>query len=160
MKTVPFLVLMLGPSVLGALSAQSITDLDELIFSQGVYLDPSTMTPFSGEVASSWQAGIPKERGTLVNGVWDGSHEWYHVNGQLATLETWENGQLNGPSQSYYRHGGPSVVENYEEGQLHGLYEAYWAWRGLAEQGRWFNGEQCGEWLSFDRIVQYPACPG
>jgi hypothetical protein len=147
---------LVGPTLA---SAQTPMNLEELVQRRGLYLHPETFEPYSGPVISMWDEDIVREQGTLVNGHWDGVHEWYHFNGQLSTRETWENGRLNGPSTSYFRHGGPSVVENYKEGQLDGPYEAYWSFRGLAERGHWSEGEPCGEWLSFGRTIIYPPCP-
>lgn len=141
--------------------AQQATDLSTLVRRGSVYLNPRTLEPFDGPVQSFWEeTGMLREKGTLVDGRWEGEHEWYHVNGELSTRETYVNGRLHGPSRSYFKNGTLSVSENYQNGQLDGPYEAYWTRGWLAEKGRWEAGQPCGEWLSFGRNVTYSPCRG
>ena len=143
----------------GAARTQEPTDLGTLVRRDGVYLDPRALEPFDGAVQSVWEeTGFIREKGTLVDGRWDGVHEWFHVNGELSTRETWAGGRLDGPSRSYFKNGTLSVSETYENGRLDGPYEAYWTRGWLAEKGTWEDGEPCGEWLSFGRNVTYPPC--
>lgn len=161
-------LLVLGLSTLGAVGihAQEPMDLDELVRRGDVYLHPETFDPYSGPVEGRYdfapvagQEGVMRERGTLLNGRWDGVHEWFHLTGELATMETYRNGELNGPSESYFKTGRISAKEMYANGQLDGAYETYWHRGRLAERGQWSQGEPCGNWLSFGRTIIYPACP-
>lgn len=165
MKTTTLLVL--GLSTLGAVGAQAqeTMDLDELVRRGDAYLHPGTFEPYSGPVEGRYdivpvagRQGVLRERGTLVNGRWDGVHEWFHLSGELATMETYRNGELNGPSESYFKTGRISAKETYVNGQLDGPYETYWHRGRLAERGHWTQGEPCGNWLSFGRTIIYPAC--
>ena len=156
--------LVLGLMTVGGayVSAQAPMDLDDLVRRgdlYDVYLHPETFEPYDGAVEATWVlTGTLRERGTLVEGKWDGLHEWYHLNGQLSTRETYLDGQLNGLSEAYFKSGQLSVVENYDNGRLDGPYEAYWVRGMLAEKGNWSAGEQCGEWLSFGRTTMHPPC--
>ena len=141
-------------------AAQEPMDLGELVQRGDVYLHPETFEPYSGPVERNWTGDIPRERGTLVDGKWDGVHEWFHINGRLATRETYRNGSLNGPSESYFKTGQLSAKEMYGNGQLNGPYESYWHRGRVAERGEWAAGEPCGNWLSFGSTIIYPACPG
>lgn len=140
------------------LDAQEPTDLDQLVLRGEIWVDPATSQPHTGPVVDLWVNGNLRERGTLVEGRWDGVHEWFHFNGLLATKETYVDGKLNGPSETYFKNGNLSLREIYVDGELHGAYEAYWARGRLAERGRWQAGERCGEWESFGRTVVYPGC--
>ena len=140
------------------LSAQEPTDLDQLVLRGEVWVHPETSRPHNGPVIDVWSNGNLRERGTLVNGRWDGVHEWFHFNGLLATKETYVDGKLHGPSETYFKNGNLSLREMYVDGQLHGAYEAFWARGRLAERGQWQGGERCGEWESFGRTVVYPGC--
>lgn len=140
------------------LAAQEPTDLDQLVLRGERWVDPATSQPHTGPVVDLWVNGNLRERGTLVEGRWDGVHEWFHFNGLLATKETYVDGKLNGPSETYFKNGNLSLREMYVEGKLHGAYEAYWARGRLAERGRWQAGERCGEWESFGRTVVHPGC--
>ena len=142
-------------------------DLADLVRRGDTYLDPQTFEPYSGPVRGWWAEGSAaasqpttlRERGTLVDGRWDGVHEWFHLSGELATMETYRNGQLNGPSETYFKTGQLSAKESYANGRLDGPYESYWHRGRLAERGQWSAGEPCGNWLSFGRTVIYPPCP-
>jgi hypothetical protein len=146
--------------------AQEPMDLGQLVRRGDSYLHPGTFEPFAGPVAGWWTAGAAsegmprmlRERGTLVDGKWDGVHEWFHLSGELATMETYRNGRLNGPSETYFKTGQLSAREHYVNGQLDGPYESYWHRGRLAERGEWDAGEPCGNWLSFGRTVIYPPC--
>lgn len=147
------LVLSVGP-----VSAQEATDLDRLTLRGDVWVNPETSEPHSGPVIDMWSNGNLRERGVLVEGRWNGAHEWFHFNGLLATKETYVDGKLHGPSETYFKNGNLSLREMYVDGKLDGAYEAYWARGRLAERGRWRGGERCGEWESFGRTVVYPGC--
>ena len=149
-----------------SLQAIQAMDLDELVRRGDLYLNPRTSEPYSGPVESRWPGGptgqagrVLRERGTLVEGAWDGVHEWFHLSGELATRETYRDGQLNGPSETYFKTGQLSATENYASGHLSGPYESYWHRGLLAERGAWSGGEPCGIWFSFGRTVSYPPCP-
>jgi len=166
MKRTVLLALGLVILVHGGGEAQTPFNLDDLVQRGDMYLNPQTFAPYSGAVERHWdnlgiesQRGILRERGTLVDGHWDGVHEWYHVTGELATKETYRNGVLNGPSETWFKTGRISARENYVNGQLDGPYESYWHRGRLAERGEFSAGEPCGNWLSFGRTVIYPACP-
>jgi hypothetical protein len=150
----------------GGLQTRQAMDLDELLRPGDVYLHPGTSEPYSGPVERRWpgeptgqSGGILRERGTSVEGRWDGVHEWYHLSGELATRETYCDGQANGPSETYFKTGQLSATENYADGHLSGPYESYWHRGRLAERGEWSEGEPCGIWFSFGRTVSYPPCP-
>lgn len=140
------------------LAAQEPMDVDRLELKSGVWVNPETSRPHSGPVINMWGNGNLRERGTLLEGRWDGVHEWFHFNGLLATREQFVDGKIHGPSESYFKNGNLSLREMYVNGELHGAYEAYWARGRLAERGRWNEGERCGEWESFGRTIAYPDC--
>lgn len=139
-------------------AAQEPLDLDELERHGDLWVHPETSEPYTGPVVDTWDGDTIRERGTLVDGVWDGTHEWFHINGQLATRETWMDGELHGLSESYFKNGTLSLREMYVHGELHGPYEAYWTRGWLAERGHWEEGERCGDWESFGETVIYPDC--
>jgi antitoxin component YwqK of YwqJK toxin-antitoxin module len=167
------------------LRGQTQTNLDELVQREGVYVQPRTLAPYSGPVASMWSAAMVKEQGTLRNGRWDGVHETFYANGQLESRETYKNGVLEGPFEAYFRKGTVSDKGTYHEGRLDGLYESYWSrMQGmmvhvneqgqtmtgdLAERGTWTAGQPCGQWYRFmpksggglrtAKTVDYPPCP-
>ncbi len=149
----------------GSMGPQQAMDLDQLVLRGGVYLHPTTMEPYSGLVERRWpgaptgrSAGVVRERGTLVEGRWDGIHEWFHLSGELATRETYRTGQLDGPSETYFKTGQLSAKESYADGRLNGPYESYWHRGRLAERGRWSAGQPCGIWFSFGRTLSYTDC--
>ena len=159
MKTTAQIIFALTLGLQTAVVAQEPMDLDALVLRGDVYVHPETFEPYSGEVVAMWNPVTVKERGRLVNGRWDGLHEWYHLNGQLATRETYVDGRLNGLSESYFKNGTLSLLETYVDDQLDGPYEAYWTRGWLAERGGWSAGRPCGDWESFGDTVIYPPCP-
>jgi len=168
-------------------AAQAPLDFNELIDRRGVFLHRQTLEPYTGPVVAMWDASRVRERGTLVNGRWDGVRETYFWEGQLELRETWRNGQLNGPFEGWFREGMPSDKGTYVDGLLEGPYESRWARsmmstilthggggasvRGgeLAEQGSYSAGVPCGEWYRWVPIdgggmraeepITYPPCP-
>ncbi len=148
--------------------AQSPANLDLLELRRGVYLERPSFEPFSGPVVSRWNADNVRERGSLLNGRWDGVREIFYFDGQLAVRETYSEGVLHGPFESYFRQGSPSDKGTYENGLLEGPYEAYWL-RQLAERGTWTEGRECGEWVRYfptnayglrvESTVTYSPCP-
>ena len=91
-----------------ALSAQAPLNFNELIERRGVYLLRGTLEPYTGPVVAMWDAVLVRERGTLLNGRWDGVHETYYFEGQLEVRESWRSGVLHGPFESFFREGAPS----------------------------------------------------
>jgi hypothetical protein len=160
MRRIGFVLLSLLAVCPIALTAQSAIDFGSLVRRGDNYLHPRTLEPYRGEVVSFWTPDRVSERGTMVNGRWDGVHEWFHINGQLSSREIYVDGQLNGPSTSYFKNGQLSIQETYKDGQRDGAYESFWSKGRLAEQGIWTAGERCGEWSTFGDVVMHPACPG
>ncbi|HET9949736.1 MAG TPA: hypothetical protein VFQ22_12500 [Longimicrobiales bacterium] len=119
------LVGLLAP--LAAASAQAPKNMNELTLRDGVYVDIRTLEPYSGPVVDMWNDSTIRERGTLVDGRWDGVHETFYFEGQLEQRETYRNGVLHGPFESYFRMGILSDRGTYENGLLEGPYEAYWS---------------------------------
>ena len=159
MKETVFLALGLTAVAQTGLGAQVGIDLDDLVRRGDSYLHPETFAPYTGPVVGMWASRSVRERGALVDGRWDGLHEWYHENGRLSGKETYADGELDGPSESYFKSGQLSMKEKYRNGQLDGPYESYWARGRLAERGIWTAGRECGEWVSFGRSTTYPPCP-
>ena len=162
--------LLLGLFVAGQTAgfAQAPANLDLLEWRRGVYLERPSFAPYSGPVVSMWDGETVRERGTLVNGRWDGVREIFYLTGQLAVRETYSTGELHGPFESYFRKGSPSDKGTYREGRLDGPYESYWL-RQLAERGSWTDGRMCGMWLNYfptssyglrvESTVEHPPCP-
>ncbi len=168
------------------LSAQTPLSLDELIDRRGVFLHRQTLEPYTGPVVAMWDASRIRERGTLLNGRWDGVRETYYLEGPLELRETWQNGLLNGPFEGWFREGSPSDRGMYRNGLLEGPYESHWS-RGLltnpdtrqanletrqgelAERGTYSAGLPCGEWYRWvpldgggmraEEPISYPPCP-
>ena len=174
-----------GPSVV---SAQEPMNLDRLVERRGVYLDAQTLAAYSGPVVSMWNATQVRERGTLLNGRWDGVHETYYLEGQLEVRENYRNGVLNGPFESFFREGAPSDKGTYKDGLLEGPYESHWSramgqnpheahmagtamgpMGELAERGAYSAGQPCGAWYRWvpkdgggmraEDPITYPPCP-
>jgi hypothetical protein len=182
------LLLLCGLAFGGAatLSAQQPTRLEQLIERRGVYLDARTLEPHSGPVVAMWNDTLVRERGTLLNGRWDGVRETYYYEGQLELRETYRNGVLNGPFEGWFREGELSDKGTYREGLLEGPYESFWSRamannvlphpggtsvRGgeTAERGVYSGGTPCGEWYRWVPMdgggmrglepIIYPPCP-
>jgi hypothetical protein len=176
-------LLLAWPSVL---VAQQPTRLEQLIERRGVYLNAQTLEPHTGPVVAMWNDTLVRERGTLLNGRWDGVRETYYLEGQLELRETYRNGVLHGPFEGWFREGALSDKGTYREGLLEGPYESYWS-RALtqtphahhmpgmppmgetAERGAYSAGQPCGEWYRWVPIdgggmrglepIVYPPCP-
>jgi hypothetical protein len=169
-----------------AVVAQQPTRLEDLVERRGVYLNAQTLEPHSGPVVSMWNETLVRERGTLLNGRWDGVRETYYYEGQLELRETYRNGVLHGPFEGWFREGAISDKGTYREGRLEGPYESFWS-RALlqsphahhmpdmgpmgetAERGAYSGGEPCGEWYRWVPVdgggmrglepIVYPPCP-
>ena len=159
MKHAAILVIGLMAVAATSLGAQAPADLDGLVRRGNVYLDPATGDPYSGPVVRMFDSQRVRERGTMLNGTWDGERESFHLNGFVSLRETFRDGQLNGPAEAYFKSGQLSAKEMYRDGRLDGPYESYWSRGWVAEQGSWSGGEQCGEWVTFGRSLVFPMCP-
>ena len=73
------LTLALALALPAGVVGQEPVALDELVRRGDTYLHPRTFEPYTGEVASMWTPDMVQESGTLVEGRWDGVHEWYHA---------------------------------------------------------------------------------
>jgi hypothetical protein len=171
-----------------ALSAQTPLSFDDLIDRRGVFLHRQTLEPYTGPVVAMWDATRVRERGTLLNGRWDGVRETFYFEGPLELRETWRNGMLNGPFEGWFREGVQSDKGTYVDGLLEGPYESRWSralmqsphahhnmagMEGpggeLAERGTYSAGQPCGEWYRWVPIdgggmraeepISYPPCP-
>jgi hypothetical protein len=172
-----------GPTVL---FAQQPTRLETLVERRGVYLNAQTLEPHNGPVVGMWNDTLVRERGTLVNGRWNGVRETYYFEGQLELRETYRNGVLHGPFEGWFREGELSDKGTYHEGLLEGPYESFWSRAlannvlphpggssriggELAERGAYSAGEPCGEWYRWVPLdgggmrglepLVYPPCP-
>ncbi|MBM4184418.1 MAG: hypothetical protein FJ207_09345 [Gemmatimonadetes bacterium] len=182
-----FLALGLLAGLHHGVSAQTPLNFDQLIDRRGVYLHRETLEPYTGLVVSMWNATQVRERGTLLNGRWDGVRETYFLEGHLELRETWRNGVLNGPFEGWFREGTPSDKGTYVDGLLDGDYESRWSRalansivthagggasiRGgeLAERGAYSAGRPCGEWYRWVPVdgggmraedpISYAPCP-
>ena len=170
------------------LSAQAPLNFNELIDRRGVFLHRQTLEPYTGPVVAMWDSTRVRERGTLLNGRWDGVRETFYFEGQMELRETWRNGMLNGPFEGWFREGVQSDRGTYVDGLLEGPYESRWsrammhnviAHPGgtsaitdggeLAELGTYSAGQPCGEWFRWVPIdgggmraeepIVYPPCP-
>jgi hypothetical protein len=186
MKRVVLLVLGLLLGGHATLSAQAPLNFNELVERRGVYLLRGTLEPYTGPVVAMWNAALVRERGTLLNGRWDGVHETFYFEGQLEVREMWRNGVLHGPFESWFREGAPSDKGTYQDGLLEGPYESHWSramiarqlhhapgtaspMGELAERGNFSAGQPCGEWyrwvpqdgggLRAEDPITYPPCP-
>ena len=169
-----------------ALSAQAPLNFNELVERRGVYLLRGSLEPYTGPVIAMWDAARVRERGTLLNGRWDGLHETFYYEGQLEVREMFRNGVQHGPFESWFREGAPSDKGTYRDGLLEGAYESYWSramtanphaqhmpnmgpMGELAERGSFTAGQPCGEWyrwvpqdgggLRAEDPITYPPCP-
>jgi hypothetical protein len=168
MKRIPLAVLGMLVVAHSALYAQRPMDLDQLEERRGVYLQRPAFEPYSGSVLATWDDGTVRERGTLVNGRWDGVRESYYRLGTLKARETYSNGVLNGPFEAYFKMGTPSDMGTYVDGRLDGPYESFWL-RQPAEQGAFAAGRMCGAWtryyprssygLRVESTATYEPCP-
>lgn len=168
MKRVTLILLgLLAVTPLG-LGAQQPMTLDRLENRRGVYLQPPTFEPYTGPVVGYWEDGTVRERGTLVNGRWDGVRESYYQLGTLKARETFQNGVLHGPFEAFFRKGAPSDEGAYVNGRLDGPYQSYWL-RQPAEVGAFDEGRMCGPWVRYypqssyglrvESTADYAPCP-
>lgn len=168
MKKVTLILLGLLAGAQPALHGQQPMDLDQLEERRGVFLQRPTFEPYTGPVLATWDDGAVRERGTLVNGRWDGVRESYYQLGTLKARETYSSGVLNGPFEAYFKMGSPSDKGTYMDGRLDGPYESFWI-RQKAEDGAFAAGRMCGEWIRYyprssyglrvESTASYPPCP-
>jgi|AP95_1055475.scaffolds.fasta_scaffold09884_4 hypothetical protein len=107
-------------------------DLDELVEqgdlyanADGMFLDPETMTPYSGRVFNLDPQDSARVRflANIEDGKIDGLSGYYFVNGSISK-QTSKAGELHGPMGFYTKNG------------------------QLSSGGGTFNmGERCGEWI-------------
>ena len=168
MKRTTLTILVLLAATQLPLRAQEPMNLDELENRRGVYLQRPSFEPYTGPVVAYWEDGKIRERGTLVNGRWDGVYEEYYALGTLKARETYRNGVLHGPFEAYFKKGAPSDKGAYANGRLDGPYESFWL-RQPAEVGEFDNGRECGHWVRYfpvssyglrvESTANYPPCP-
>jgi hypothetical protein len=168
MNRVTLILLGLLAGANATLQAQQPMDLDVLEARRGVYLQRPNFEPYTGLVLATWDDGRVRERGTLVNGRWDGVRESFYQLGTLKVQESYTNGVLHGPFEAYFKKGSPSDRGTYVEGRLDGPYESFWI-RQKAEDGTFASGRMCGEWtryypqssygLRVESTATYAECP-
>ena len=152
-----------------AVQAQQPMDLDQLEERRGVYLQRPTFEPYTGPVIATWErTGFVRERGTLVDGRWDGVRESFYQLGSMKARETYSNGVLHGPYEAFFKKGAQSDRGTYVNGRLDGPYESFWI-RQKAEDGTFSEGRMCGEWVRYypqssyglrvESTETYPPCP-
>jgi len=154
MKRKTLLLLALLAAAHLPLRAQEPMNLDDLENRRGVYLQRPSFEPYTGPVVAYWEDGHLRERGTLVNGRWDGVRESYYGLGTLKARETYENGVLNGPFEAFFRKGAPSDKGTYVDGRLDGPYQSFWL-RQPAEVGEFNSGRMCGHWVRYYPVSSY-----
>jgi hypothetical protein len=168
MKRTTLLLLALLATAQVTVQAQEPMDLDRLENRRGVYLQRPSFEPYTGPVVAYWENGRLREKGTLVDGRWDGVRESYYALGTLKARETYSNGVLNGPFEAYFKKGAPSDKGTYVNGRLDGPYQSFWL-RQPAEVGEFNDGRMCGHWIRYfprssyglrvESTADYPPCP-
>jgi len=168
MKKATLIILGLLAGTHAALQAQQPMDLDQLEARRGVYLQRPDFEPYTGPVLATWDDGAIRERGTLLNGRWDGTRESFYQLGSLKAQEHYTEGVLHGPFEAYFKMGEPSDRGTYVDGRLDGPYESFWL-RQKAEDGTFAAGRMCGEWVRYypqssyglrvESMATYPECP-
>lgn len=83
--------------ILAACSAEP-RDLGELTVRDSVYVDPTTGTPFTGEVVRRFRDDPERVQieGALLDGEWDGDFVAYHSNGRVRYMGSFRHGQRCG----------------------------------------------------------------
>ena len=134
---------------------------DDLVESEGLFLDPETMEPYTGPTVDflSFQGVQLQMRGTYSNGELDGPIEFYWDNGQLRSKGFFSNGEPDGPWQDYYENGQLEFKGSYSNGKPDGPWEFNYNDGQLSERGSLSKGEKCGEWFEDGKFVTYPPCP-
>jgi len=130
----------------------------ELVRQGDLYLNPTTLEPYSGPVFTTF-ADAPMEveqRASLHEGHYDGPFEWYFGNRRLSLREVYREGMRDGPYEWYFENGRLYERGTYERGTREGPYEAYYETGKLYERGTYLHGAFHGprEWYLDDQLIE------
>jgi hypothetical protein len=130
----------------------------DLLLQGSLYLDPTTLEPYSGPVFTTFAGSPPRieQRASLRDGHYDGPFEWYFGKGHLALREQYRDGTKEGPYEWYFESGRLYERGTYVNGLLEGAYEAYYESGDLYEKGTYRAGAFDGprEWYLDGRLIE------
>jgi len=131
---------------------------DELVRDGQLYLDPGSLTPFTG-VAVATYAGessrIAQHLGISVDH-YEGPFERLTEDRRLSSKESYEDGIRHGPYEWYFESGEVFEEGTYVDGWLEGPYRAFWETGDLYEEGTYRRGQFDGprRWFMDGRLVE------
>ncbi len=131
---------------------------DELVRDGQLYLDPGSLTPFTG-VAVATYAGessrIAQHLG-ISGDHYEGPFERLTEDRRLSSKESYEDGIRHGPYEWYFESGEVFEEGTYVDGWLEGPYRAYWETGDLYEEGTYRRGQFDGprRWFMDGRLVE------
>ena len=117
---------------------------DDLVRRNGLYYQKFTDVPFTGEVEGKW-------KGSIKNGLKEGTWVTYYDNGQLWGKGDYKNGDEEGTWVEYWKNGQLFSKGNYTNGKREGTWVYYWGNGQLWKKGDYKNGEREGTWVWYHR---------
>lgn len=156
-QALPFAALALTAAVF-ACTPSTERPVEELVRQGDVFLDPTTMEPFSGLAFATFdgRSGGIAHRLSLTGGIYQGPFEAILADRRLSSKEIYENGLKHGPYEWYFESGALFEKGTYVEGRLDGPYRAYWETGELYEEGMYDRGQFDGprRWYRSGRLVE------
>jgi len=128
----------------------------ELIRQGDLFLDPSTLEPFSGLAFASFDDPSTDARRLRLAPAYEGPFGEAVAGRRLSSKETFRNGVKHGPYQWYFPGGQLFEQGTYVEGRLDGPYRAYWENGELYEEGTYRRGQFDGprRWYLEGRLIE------
>ena len=144
-------------------------DMLGLHYRDGLYYEPFSDVPFTGDIASDgwskgtinngkkhgtwisyWENGQPHHKENYINGNKEGEWISYWENGQLNQKGNYKNGKREGAWSSYTDDGQVFRKGNYKNGKREGAWIEYYSGGGLYQKGTYKNGREEGMWIKYE----------
>ncbi|MEW5735069.1 MAG: hypothetical protein AB1921_09455 [Thermodesulfobacteriota bacterium] len=106
-----------------------------------------------------WHLGRVYARGSLENGLREGSWTFFYLSGKVQMEGGFLRGKKEGPWVKYWENGNPQSRGAFVEGKMNGVWTDWYPDGGKAQETEWDMGKQKGPATIFDRKTGKPL-PG
>ncbi len=94
--------------------------------------------------------GAKIKEGTMKDGAEEGIWTYYHSNGQIQRVTSYEKGKKQGAEKTYYKNGILWEQTSYEDDQEDGYSITYYSNGNIWEEGWMKQGMKQGTWISYN----------
>ena len=129
---------------LGCDSNALFTKKIKLIEKEGLFYNQKTNELYTGEIAKYYKNGKKYTSRNYLKGKKNGSHYFWHPNGQIGGIENWNEGKRSGEWKSWYKNGQIKSQGKSRNGLDEGKWKSFYDNGQLKSSGFFLNGKQHG----------------